>query len=132
VGGTVGDIESMVFLESLRQFQYAEGRDQILFIHVSLVPAVGASGEQKTKPTQHSVKEFRAAGLSPDLIICRSSALLCEDTKKKISVFCDVKPSHILAVCDVSNVSEQTRERKHQVSYYRYLYNPHFLHIAMA
>lgn len=104
VGGTVGDIESMVFLEALRQFQFREGRENILFIHVSLVPVLGSVGEQKTKPTQHSVKELRSIGLMPDIIVCRSSQLLSESTKVKMSSFCDVKPSNVLAVCDVSNI----------------------------
>jgi len=104
VGGTVGDIESMVFLEALRQFQFREGRDNILFIHVSLVPVLGSVGEQKTKPTQHSVKELRAIGLSPDLVVCRSSSLLSDSTKSKLSTFCDVLPNHVFSVCDVSNI----------------------------
>ena len=71
VGGTVGDIESMIFLEALRQFQFKAGRENMMFVHVSLLPTVGTSLEQKTKPTQHSVKELRSLGLSPDLIVCR-------------------------------------------------------------
>lgn len=104
VGGTVGDIESMVFLEALRQFQYRVEKENLLFIHVSLVPVLGSVGEQKTKPTQHSVKELRSLGLSPDIVVCRSSALLSDSTKHKISVFCDVKPTNIIGVCDVSNI----------------------------
>ena len=105
MGGTVGDIESMVFLEALRQFQFKEGRENILFIHVSLVPVLGSVGEQKTKPTQHSVKELRSIGLNPDVIVCRSSQMLSDSTKIKISSFCDVKSMNVLSVCDVSNVS---------------------------
>ena len=95
----------MVFLEALRQFQHSEGRENILFVHVSLVPTPGSGAEQKTKPTQHSVKELRAVGLSPNIIVCRSSALLLDSTKSKISSFCDVDCKNVLAVCDVSNVS---------------------------
>lgn len=67
----MGDIESMVFLEALRQFQFTAGRDNVMFVHVSLVPALGSAGEQKTKPTQHSVRELRGLGLFPDVIVCR-------------------------------------------------------------
>lgn len=104
VGGTVGDIESMVFLEALRQFQFNVGRENILFLHVSLVPVLGSVGEQKTKPTQHSVKELRGLGLSPDVIVCRSTEMLSQATKNRISAFCHVDPCHVMAVHDVSNI----------------------------
>ena len=146
VGGTVGDIESSVFLEALRQFQFRVGRENFCLIFVSLVPVLGSVGEQKTKPTQHGVKgasasasclpfggggrgggdgcaemacqlkeggthavhtphtELRAVGLSPDVIICRSSTRVEESTREKISVFCHVRPSHVLSVHDVSNI----------------------------
>lgn len=106
VGGTVGDIESMVFLEALRQFQFAVGRENTMFVHVSLLPVVGSagSGEQKTKPTQHSVKELRSLGLSPDLIVCRSTGKIDAGTKAKISTFCHVPQTHVLSVHDVSNI----------------------------
>lgn len=102
VGGTVGDIESMIFLEALRQFQFAIGRENILFIHVSLVPVTG--GEAKSKPTQHSVKELRALGLSPDIIVCRSPEDLSMGIKQKISTFCHVSPQHIISNYDVKNI----------------------------
>lgn len=104
VGGTVGDIESMVFLESLRQFQFRVGRENFCLVHVSLVPVLGSVGEQKTKPTQHAVRELRSAGLSPDLIICRSKVELEEVTKAKISMFCHISPNHVMSVHDVSNI----------------------------
>jgi len=104
VGGTVGDIESAVFLEALRQFQFSVGRDNILFIHISLVPVLGSVGEQKTKPTQHSVKELMSVGISPDIIVCRSTSLLSQSTKTKISQFCHVSPANVLSVHDVSNI----------------------------
>jgi CTP synthase len=104
VGGTVGDIESMVFLEALRQFQFLVGRGNILFLHVSLVPVLGSVGEQKTKPTQHSVKELRGLGLSPDVIVCRSTEMLSQSTKNRISAFCHVDPANVMAVHDVSNI----------------------------
>jgi CTP synthase len=104
VGGTVGDIESLVFLEALRQFRSRVGADNIFFFHVSLVPVLGAVGEQKTKPTQHSVKELRSVGISPDAIICRSSLPLESSTRRKLGLFCQVPVANVLAVHDVSNI----------------------------
>lgn len=104
VGGTVGDIESLVFLEALRQFRDRVGADNITFLHVSLVPVVGAVGEQKSKPTQHSVKELRSVGISPDFLVCRSSTALDDATKRKLALFCQVPSDHVLAVHDVSNI----------------------------
>ena len=104
VGGTVGDIESMVFLEALRQFQFRVGRENMCFVHVSLVPCLGGEAEQKTKPTQHGVKELRAVGLTPDLIVCRSSDKLLPATCRKIALFCHVPPERVLSVHDVPNV----------------------------
>ena len=104
LGGTVGDIESMVFLEAMRQYRYRVGNDNFAHIHVSLVPVVGAVGEPKSKPTQHGVRELRAAGLQPDLIICRSTQPLDRGVISKISQFCMVPPSHVLSVHDVSNI----------------------------
>lgn len=83
----MGDIESMVFLEALRQLQFRVGRENMCFVHISLVPSLGSVGEQKTKPTQHGVKELRSVGLSPDLIICRSSDKLLASTCHKIALF---------------------------------------------
>uniref|UniRef100_A0A7S2RDI6 CTP synthase n=1 Tax=Rhizochromulina marina TaxID=1034831 RepID=A0A7S2RDI6_9STRA len=104
VGGTVGDIESMIFLEALRQFQFRVGRENAFFVHISLVPVLGSVGEQKTKPTQHGVKELRSVGLSPDMIICRSTERLEQSTCHKIALFCHVSPTNVLSVHDVSNV----------------------------
>jgi len=104
VGGTVGDIESMVFLEALRQFQFRVGMDNFCLVHVSLVPVIGSVGEQKTKPTQHGVKELRSLGLSPDIIVCRAADRLLKSTQNKISVFCHVHPSHVLSVHDCANI----------------------------
>ena len=104
LGGTVGDIESMVFLEALRQYRYRVGGDNFAHIHVSLVPVVGAVGEPKSKPTQHGVRELRAAGLQPDVIICRSTQPLDRSVISKISQFCMVPPSHVISVHDVSNI----------------------------
>ncbi|ETW08541.1 CTP synthase [Aphanomyces invadans] len=104
VGGTVGDIESMVFLEALRQFQFKVGVDNFCLVHVSLVPVMGSVGEQKTKPTQHAIKELRSAGLTPDVIICRASNQLEPATRAKIGMFCQVSQNHVLSVHDVSNI----------------------------
>jgi CTP synthase len=104
VGGTVGDIESMIFLEALRQFQFRVGRENCCFLHVSLVPVLGSVGEQKTKPTQHSVRELRSVGITPDVIVCRSSQKLKRATQEKISLFCHVPPSNVLSVHDVTNI----------------------------
>ncbi|KAI7848473.1 CTP synthase [Circinella umbellata] len=104
LGGTVGDIESAPFVEAMRQFQFRVGHDNFCLIHVSLVPVVGSVGEQKTKPTQMSVRDLRGAGLSPDLIACRSSTPLDEGVRGKISMFCHVAPEQVLAVRDVSSV----------------------------
>jgi CTP synthase len=104
LGGTVGDIESMVFLEALRQFQYRVGRDNFCHISVSLVPVVGGSSEQKSKPTQHCVRELRAAGLPPDMLFCRSSLALERSVIRKISSFCMVPSTHVISIYDVSNI----------------------------
>ncbi|KAI9298539.1 CTP synthase [Neoconidiobolus thromboides FSU 785] len=104
LGGTVGDIESAPFVEAMRQFQFRVGHDNFALIHVSLVPVVGSVGEQKTKPTQSSIRDLRGLGLSPDLIACRSSKILNDDIKEKISMFCHVPSNQVLAVHDVSSV----------------------------
>ena len=104
LGGTVGDIESMPFVEALRQFQFRIGEGNLCVIHVSLVPCLGVVGEQKTKPTQHSVRELRALGLNPQLLACRSQDPLDESTKNKLASFCQVSSEHILTLHDVSNI----------------------------
>ncbi|MGC8581603.1 MAG: glutamine hydrolyzing CTP synthase [Thermoplasmata archaeon] len=106
VGGTVGDIESMPFLEALRELKLEVGEDNILFIHTTLVPVVGPVGEQKTKPTQHSVKELRSIGITPNIIIARGSSELTESTKKKISLFCEVPVNNIISAPDLKTVYE--------------------------
>jgi CTP synthase len=93
VGGTVGDIEGQPFLEAIRQMRTAVGRDNVFYIHVTLLPHIGATGELKTKPTQHSVRELRAIGIQPDAIVCRSDFEIAEEIKDKIALFCDV-PRH--------------------------------------
>ena len=104
VGGTVGDIESSVFLEALRQFQFQVPNGDFCLVHVSLVPCLGSVGEQKTKPTQHGVKELRGLGLSPDVIVCRAADELEAATRSKLGIFCHVPASHVLSVHDVANI----------------------------
>ena len=104
LGGTVGDIESAPFIEALRQFQFRVGRDNICFVHVSLVPVMGPVGEQKTKPTQHTVKELRGLGIIPDILVCRAEAPLAQDTREKLAAFCHVSPNSVMSAHDVSNI----------------------------
>ena len=106
VGGTVGDIEILPFLEAIRQFRKEAGRDNVCYLHVTLVPFIGPSGEQKTKPTQHSVTELRSRGIQPDLIVCRSEEPLSDDLKVKISNLCDVDAKAVVNAADVRNIYE--------------------------
>ena len=106
VGGTVGDIEILPFLEAIRQFRNEVGRDNVCYIHVTLVPFIGPSGEQKTKPTQHSVSELRSRGIQPDVIVCRSEEVLSESLKRKISNMCDVPEKHVINAADARNIYE--------------------------
>ncbi|MFZ0698783.1 MAG: CTP synthase [Thermoplasmata archaeon] len=106
VGGTVGDIESMPFLEALRELSYELGDGHMVFVHTTLVPVVGPVGEAKTKPTQHSVRELRAIGIRPNLIVARGPLPLSPDIKAKISLFCDVPPEAVISVPDMSTVYE--------------------------
>ena len=106
IGGTVGDIESLPFLEAIRQFSNEEGKNKSLFIHLTLVPYIQASEELKTKPTQHSVKELRSIGIQPDIIICRSEKTIPKEEKKKISLFCNVEPEHVIQSIDVKSIYE--------------------------
>ena len=106
IGGTVGDIESLPFLESIRQFSNKIGRKNTLFIHLTLVPYMKASDEIKTKPTQHSVKELRSIGIQPDIIICRSERSIPFDQRKKISLFCNVSIKDVIETVDVKTIYE--------------------------
>ena len=96
VGGTVGDIESLPFLEAIRQVKKEVGKNNVLYIHVTLLPYIAAAGELKTKPTQHSVKELRAIGIQPDILVCRTEQAIPKDMKKKIALFCDVDESAVI------------------------------------
>jgi len=104
IGGTTGDIESMPFLEAVRQMRRELGKENVLFIHVTLVPVLEQSSEQKTKPTQHSVKELRSLGIQPDILICRSKTELTEETKSKIAMFCDVGKREVISNHDVEHI----------------------------
>jgi len=106
VGGTVGDIESMPFLEALRELSYELGEGHMAFVHTTLVPVVGPVGEAKTKPTQHSVRELRAIGIRPNVIIARGPSPLAQEIKAKISLFCDVPPEAVISVPDQSTIYE--------------------------
>jgi CTP synthase len=106
VGGTVGDIESLPFLEAIRQFRQEVGRDNALFIHLTLVPWIAAAGELKTKPTQHSVRELMQIGIQPDLLVCRSERPLGADIKRKIALFCNVDYSCVIESPDVASIYE--------------------------
>jgi len=106
IGGTVGDIESLPFLEAIRQFSNDIGKNNSLFIHLTLIPYLKASGELKTKPTQHSVKELRSLGIQPDIIICRSEREIPKAERKKISLFCNVSIENVIETVDVRTIYE--------------------------
>ena len=103
IGGTVGDIESLPFLEAIRQMRHELGRENALFVHVTLVPWIAAAQELKTKPTQHSVKELRAIGIQPDILLCRSERFIPQEMKEKIALFCDVDVEAVITARDVQS-----------------------------
>jgi CTP synthase len=106
VGGTVGDIESLPFLEAIRQLRNEVGRENVAFVHVSLMPFIGPTGELKTKPTQHSVKELRSIGIQPDVIVCRSDRPIGRNLKEKISLLCDVETRGVISAVDADSIYE--------------------------
>ncbi|SHH07209.1 CTP synthase [Thermosyntropha lipolytica DSM 11003] len=106
IGGTVGDIESLPFLEAIRQLKVDLGRERVLYIHVTLVPYIKAAGELKTKPTQHSVKELRSIGIQPDILVCRTEKDLSEELKAKLALFCDVDRKAVIQLKDASSIYE--------------------------
>jgi len=106
IGGTVGDIESLPFLEAIRQFRTDVGKDNVLYIHLTLVPYISTSGEVKTKPTQHSVKELRSIGIQPDILLCRTDRFLSKDLKAKIALFCNVGVDAVITAKDVGCIYE--------------------------
>ena len=106
IGGTVGDIESLPFLEAIRQFRQDVGRDNSLYVHLTLVPFIGTAGELKTKPTQHSVRDLRSIGIQPDILLCRTDRFLDLDLKRKIALFCDVAEEAVITAKDVATIYE--------------------------
>jgi CTP synthase len=106
IGGTVGDIESLPFLEAIRQFRLDVGRNNAIFVHLTLVPWIAASGELKTKPTQHSVRELRGIGIQPDLILCRCDRPVPQELKRKIALFCNVSEDAVITARDVESIYE--------------------------
>ncbi len=106
IGGTIGDIESLPFLEAIRQFRADVGRENSLYIHLTLVPFIATAGEVKTKPTQHSVKELRSIGIQPDILLCRTDRYLSKDIKKKIALFCNVEEDAVITAKDVECIYE--------------------------
>jgi CTP synthase len=106
IGGTIGDIESLPFLEAIRQFRYDVGKDNVIYIHLTLVPYITTAGELKSKPTQHSVKELRAIGIQPDILLCRTDRPLSPSVKKKIALHCNLDLDAVIAARDVESVYE--------------------------
>ncbi len=106
IGGTIGDIESLPFLEAIRQFKADVGKENVLYIHLTLVPYIGTAGEVKTKPTQHSVKELRSIGIQPDVLLCRTDRDLSRDIKSKIALFCNVSEDAVITAKDVKCIYE--------------------------
>ncbi|HEV2219451.1 MAG TPA: CTP synthase, partial [Casimicrobiaceae bacterium] len=104
VGGTVGDIESLPFLEAIRQMGITLGRDNVCYIHLTLVPYIPAAGEMKTKPTQHSVKELRSIGIQPDILLCRTDRAIPKEERRKLGLFCNVRESAVIEARDVDNI----------------------------
>ena len=106
IGGTVGDIESLPFLEAIRQLKVELGKDRVMYIHVTLIPYIKAAGELKTKPSQHSVKELRSIGIQPDILVCRTVKSLSEDIKAKLALFCDVDKEAVIQLKDALSIYE--------------------------
>lgn len=104
IGGTVGDIESLPFLEAIRQLKYDLGKERVVYIHVTLIPYIRVAGELKTKPTQHSVKELRSIGIQPDILVCRTEKDLSEDIKAKLALFCDVPKEAVIQLKDADSI----------------------------
>ncbi|QQR80512.1 MAG: CTP synthase [Deltaproteobacteria bacterium] len=106
IGGTVGDIESLPFLEAIRQFRFDVGRENVIYIHLTLIPFISAAGELKTKPTQHSVGKLREIGIQPDILVCRSDREIAKELKSKIALFCNVPPDCVVTALDVESIYE--------------------------
>jgi len=123
IGGTVGDIESLPFLEALRQFRQDVGRQNTLFVHLTLVPYISAAGELKTKPTQHSVRELMQIGIQPDILICRTEKAFTDDVRRKVARFCNVEVNHVIASRDMETIYEVP------LSYHRQRLDEHVLRL---
>ncbi|MDD4802877.1 MAG: CTP synthase [Syntrophomonas sp.] len=106
IGGTVGDIESLPFLEAIRQLKYELGKDRVMYIHLTLIPFIKAAGELKTKPSQHSVKELRSIGIQPDILVCRTVKSISADIKAKLALFCDVEKEAVIQMMDAESIYE--------------------------
>ena len=106
IGGTIGDIESLPFLEAIRQFRFDVGKENVIYIHLTFVPYISTAGEVKTKPTQHSVKELRGIGIQPDILLCRTDRFLSDDIKAKIALFCNVSQDAVITAKDVDCIYE--------------------------
>ena len=106
IGGTIGDIESLPFLEAIRQFRFDVGKENVLYIHLTFVPYIPTAGEVKTKPTQHSVKELRSIGIQPDILLCRTARFLPGEIKSKIALFCNVSQDAVITAKDVDCIYE--------------------------
>ncbi len=104
VGGTVGDIESLPFMEAIRQLAVQKGRERTMFMHLTLVPYLAAAGEVKTKPTQHSVKELLSIGIQPDILVCRSDRVIPANERAKIALFCNVQEKAVISMKDVDSI----------------------------
>ena len=124
IGGTAGDIESQPFLEAIRQLRQDVGRENTLYIHLTLVPFIGAAGELKTKPTQHSVRDLRSIGIQPDILLCRTDRFLDADIKRKISLFCDVHEEAVITAKDVDTIYEVPLVLKADGTYERAVAGP--------
>ncbi len=106
IGGTIGDIESLPFLEAIRQLRYNLGRQNVLYVHLTLVPFIKAADELKTKPTQHSVKELLSIGIQPNILVCRSERPIPKDMKRKIALYCNVEENAVITAQDVETIYE--------------------------
>ena len=115
IGGTVGDIESLPFIEAIRQMRQELGRERTLFVHVTLVPFIAAAQELKTKPTQHSVKELLSVGIQPDILLCRTDRFLSKDIKGKIALFCNVEEEAVITAKDVAYLRGADRFRARRI-----------------
>nr|WP_170824474.1 CTP synthase [uncultured Ruegeria sp.] len=114
IGGTVGDIEGLPFFEAIRQFSQDKPRGQCIFMHLTLLPYIKASGELKTKPTQHSVKELRSIGLAPDILVCRSEGPIPQKEREKLALFCNVRPDSVIAAQDLSTIYDAPLAYHHE------------------